>query len=408
MLAIRSTPGMTAAPERIQALRRRAAADDTRRATALIRELLRGNGPDPGLVASLLETTPPDVILDLARFHGVSGLLCEPLRSLGGAAEDLLAPLCGDLDASVHRHLRSTWELSTLKPIFDGTGVAWAVVKGPAAVELLYRGSGGRPYQDLDLLVDPSGFRRVVASLEEHGLEPLDRNWAVLRREMRGEVHYRGPAQVEVDLHWNLVNMYRGRMRIPSAELLRRAVSVELAGVEVQTLDPTDSLIHLCLHAAISGGDRVLWLKDIERAISVRPPAWDELGARARRWNVAAPVGLLLARSAHFLDAPVPPTVVAELVSPGTRRLIRAVNRLSPWPRALGRLASPNRLLARSIGQGPVRAPLWLVVRSIRNLDPGQEHASSAFTPGGTTNDRAAFIDAVESSEADSAVPPPA
>ena len=192
----------------------------------------------------------------------------------------------------------------------------------------------------------------MLTALEEHGLEQLDRNWAVLRREMRGEVHYRGASPVEIDLHWNLINMYRGRMRVRTGELLARAASVNLAGIEVETLDPTDSLIHLCVHAAISGGDRMIWLKDIERAVVIRPPAWDKLVSRANGWNVAGPVGLMLGRSRDFLDTPVPRRVIGDLVSRRARRLIRTVDRLSPWPRALGRLTSPNRLMARSIGQG--------------------------------------------------------
>jgi hypothetical protein len=392
---------MTAAPEGLRVPGRRLDRHQVAHATELLRLCLREDGLDAEQASGLLDFTRPDVILALARFHGVSGLIFPRLKSLGATPETLLAGLRSDFEASVHRHLQSTWELSRLKSTLDGTGVPWVVVKGPAAVELLYGGQGGRLYQDLDILVDPSGFREVLAALEASDLQQLDRNWVVLRREMRGEVHYGGATRLEIDLHWNLVNMYRGRMRIPPRELLRRAVAVQLAGVEVCTLDPTDSLIHLCVHAAISGGDRIVWLKDIERAVAARMPAWDDVVSRCRRWNVAAPVGLMLSRSARFLGAEVPDGVTDELVHPGARRLIRVIDRLFPWERALGRLTSPNRLMARSIHQGPVGGSVWLVVRSIRNLDPGQEKASSAFTPAGDDGDRAAFIQSVMASEAD-------
>jgi hypothetical protein len=391
---------MTAAPDGLRV----AGHDRTQlaRTTELLRLLLRDSGSvDFARVRRLIELTTPDVVLAVARYHGVSGLISPALRRLDGVPEMLPGELRADFDSSVHRHLQSTWELSRLKATLDPTGVPWVVIKGPAAVELLYGGQGGRLYQDLDILVDPSGFREVLAALEASGLRQLDRNWAVLRRDMRGEVHYGGATRLEIDLHWNLVNMYRGRMRISTRELLGRAVDVRLAGVAVRTLDPTDSLIHLCVHAAISGGDRILWLKDIERAIAVRPPAWDELVARSRRWHVAAPVGLMLARSARFLGAGVPDRTVSDLVGPAAMGLIRGIDRLFPWQRALGRLTSPNRLMARSIGQGPIGAPVWLVVRSIRNLDRGQEQASSAFTPGGDDRDRAAFIASVMASEPD-------
>jgi hypothetical protein len=110
----------------------------------------------------------------------------------------------------------------------------------------------------------------------------------------------------------------------------------------------------------------------------------------------------MLSRSAAFLGAQVPERVIRDLVNPAAMTLIRTIDRLFPWQRALGRLASPNRLMVRSIGQGPVGASVWLLVRAIRNLDRGQEEASSAFTPGGDERDRAAFIESVVASEADS------
>lgn len=369
-------------------------------ATALLRACLRAaDGRDPATVARLVDRASPDAVVALARYHGVLGMLAEPLATVAGAPPALREAARAALEASVHRHLRATWDLAQVGRILDPTGVAWAVVKGPAAVELLYGGGGGRDYVDLDILVDPAGFGTVIEALEAHGLALLDRNWAVLRREMRGEVHHRGASGLEIDLHWNLVNMYRGRMRIRSGELLGRAVPATLAGVTVRTLDPTDSLLHVCLHAAISGGDRLVWLKDIERAVAMRGPDWDELRARCARWKVGAPVGLMLARSAAVLDAAVPGPVSRALLGRGTAALVGVVDRLSPWPRALGSLGSPSRLLARSMGQGVLGGSRWLVVRSVRNLDPGQEQASSAFTPGGDARDRAAFIAAVAASE---------
>ncbi len=375
-----------------------------RRRSAMAAELVRlclGSPEEldgPGARRLIAEIDPAELV-PFARYHGVAGLIYEPLLSHGKAPDVLLEALRTSHDASVHGHLRSTWELARAATALADSGVEWVVVKGPVAVELLYAGQGGRSYQDLDLLVEPSGFRSALAALESSGYAPMDRNWAVLRREMRGEVHYRGPSGQELDVHWNVVNMYRGRMRVSTRALLRRAEPVELAGVAVRTLDPTDTLIHLALHAAISGGDRILWLKDIERSVAARPPDWSALVARSRAWRVGAPVGMMLGRAARFLRAGVPESVMRDLLGPAPRLLVGTIDRLFPWQAALGRLASPNRLLARSIGQGLFGASAWLAVRSIRNLDPGQERAESAFTPGGHAADRAAFIAAVEASE---------
>ncbi len=386
--------------ERTGALRRRPGRRDAAQAAELVRLGLGFPSElDHPRARQLIARIDPAELVAFARYHGVAGLLYEPLRLHGGAPDPLLEALRASHDASVHGHMRSMWELARVAGALTAADVAWVVVKGPAVVELLYAAQGGRSYQDLDLLVDPSVFTDALTALEADGYAPMDRNWSVLRREMRGEVHYRGASGHELDVHWNVVNMYRGRMRVSTRALLRRSEPVSLAGVAVRTLDPTDTLIHLALHAAISGGDRILWLKDIERSVAVRPPDWGALVTRSHGWRVGAPVGLLLRRAARFLGAAVPESVTRDLLGSAPRLIVGAVDELFPWEAALGRLVSPNRLLARSIGQGFAGASAWLAVRSIRNLDPGQERAASAFTPGGDAADRAAFLAAVERSE---------
>jgi hypothetical protein len=384
---------MTTATQRAAIEARRIPRRDADRATALLRACLQPPGRLRAAdVEALAAAADPDGVLALARYHGVTGMLYDGLRRAGAAPPAILEPVVAAYEASVHRHLRSSWDLARVGHALDAASVSWVVVKGPAAVELLYGGAGGRSYADLDLLVDPRRFGPAIEALEAAGLRMLDRNWAVVRRELRGEVHLFGADGPEVDLHWNLVNMYRGRMRIPTAELLERAVPVTLAGASVRTPDPTDSLLHLCLHAALSGADRMVWIKDVERATACRQPDWDALVDRAARWRVAAPVGLVLARSAACLGAEVPATALRRLLGRGLPVLAGAVDRLFPWTRALNGVASPNRLLVRSAGQGLLRGTAWLAIRSVRNLDPDQERAESAFEPGGDDRDRAAFV----------------
>ena len=387
---------MTTPTQRAAADARLVSRADAERATRLLRAcLLPEARRRPEEIGALAAAADPDAVLRMARFHGVMAMLFDGLRAAPGVPPALLEPVTALYEAAVHRHLRGAWDLARVGRAIDGAGVRWAVVKGPAAVELLYGGGGGRTYADLDILVDPRGFGPAIEALEAAGLVMLDRNWAVVRREMRGEVHLRGADGPEVDLHWHLVNMYRGRMRVPTAELLDRAVAVSLAGVPARTLDPADSLVHLCLHAALAGADRMVWLKDVERATALRPPDWDVLVERAARWRVGAPVGLVLARSAGWLGAGVPPTVLRRLLGRALPAVARAVDAVFPWTRALNGLASPNRLLVRSAGQGPLGGAAWLALRSVRNLDPDQERAESAFEAGGDDGDRAAFIAAV-------------
>jgi hypothetical protein len=109
----------------------------------------------------------------------------------------------------------------------------------------------------------------------------------------------------------------------------------------------------------------------------------------------------VLGRSAAWLGTPIPVPVLRDLVRRGLGPVAAAVDRVFPWTRALNGTASPSRLLIRSAGQGPLGGSAWLAARSVRNLDPHQEQAESAFEPGGDERDRAAYIAAVMAGAAD-------
>ena len=354
--------------------------------------------PDSRQVSHLLAQTSAIDVLDAAAFHAVSGIAYECLRDHSDAPDELVAELKTRHDDAVRQHMRMVWELGRLQEVLDGSGVGWAVVKGPALIELLYRRPGLRSYGDIDVIVQPSGFDRALGALLTNGSRLLDRNWKIMRRELLGELHLLLPGGTPLDLHWNLVNMYRGSIRIDTEALLERAERVAIGSVRMPTPDSTDTLIHLALHGTLAGGDKLLWMNDIAMSASIRPPEWDTVVRRSEEWNVAAPVGFMLERSHRVLGAAVPDEVRRRLLGRQYRALMQMVDRISPWERARGRLGTPSLLLTRSMGLGLAGASQWLVARTIRNLDPREPEASSTFTPRGDHRDYEAFLRAVVSS----------
>jgi hypothetical protein len=351
--------------------------------------------PVEARVGADLRETNLAAVMPLAAYHRAGGLLREFLLPRVGPDHPLVAALEAGYADATRDHMRALWDLDRVKRVIDGTGARWAVVKGPVLVERLYRSPGSRPYLDLDVLVDPAMFPVVLDALEAAGATLIDRNWAVLRKELRGELHLVLAGGTPLDLHWNVVNMYRRRITFETAEVLDRVQVVQLGGIAVPGLEPTDALLHLAVHAGLSGGDRLIWAKDIERSISCDDLDWDALVERARRWRVRRVVGFMLRRSQAVLGARIPPAARRALTDPATERLIDIVDRLAPWEHALGRLANPNVMLARSIGHGSRGGLAWIAQRSVRNLDPRLARLESTLTPRGTPADRAAFLEGV-------------
>lgn len=286
-------------------------------------------GASPALVAAVIDAASEHQLLPTMR----NVLLESGLLNRASAGIESLKPrLESATTSAVAQHLRVTAELAELAPLLEGLGVAWAVVKGPALAALAYPRPELRVYTDIDLLVGPKSFGTVVQALESSGAELLDRNWSYLREHARAEASMLLRHGTYLDLHWHLVNNAHARadFRWDTAASLDRRRIVDVGGVEVPTLDAEDTLLHVALHAAISGGHRLSWIKDVERLVVTGGFDWDVVVGRARTARITLPVGVILRRAARLLGAPVPRAVIRRLDVPlGGALALAAVERLA-------------------------------------------------------------------------------
>ena len=96
-------------------------------------------------------------------------------------------------------------------------------------------------------------------------------------------------------------------------------------------LDAEDAVIHVALHAGLSGAGRIGWLRDVHLLLQGPPLDWNSLVARSRRYRVASLVGHVLDRCRFTLGAPVPPDV-PELLTPRGALLTRRAFDARPPP----------------------------------------------------------------------------
>src|SRR5262249_20701768 len=163
---------------------------------------------------------------------------------------------------------RTLADLALIGGAFDELGVSWLVAKGPVLAEGVYDRPDLRTYTDLDLFVAPTWVGRALEALEGLGRPVLGPTLEHLRRLSVSEVHVVAPHGTVVELHFHLLNdaPQRERFTVPMAELYNRPRRVLLGDQSVPTLDPVDTLVYLCLHACLSGADRLVWMKDVEHA----------------------------------------------------------------------------------------------------------------------------------------------
>ncbi len=306
-------------------------------------------------VCGLLEDGGLTALLDLAAANRVEALLHRQLELTPYRSHARVAALAGVREAQLQRHLRALTDLVAFGEVMDRLGAPWLVVKGPVLAERLYSRPDLRLYGDLDLVVPNTVFARTLEALEAEGVEVLDRNWTLLRREVRGQVHLVLPYGSVADLHWHLVNdgRIRRELSIDMSEVFAARRYVDVNGLSVPTLDTSDMVAHLCLHAALAGGHRLSWLQDLDRLAALEEPGWGQVCTRATEWGVGPLVGIVLARCRSVLGTPVPDEVLTALFASIYRQHItRFVDHHSP-PAFSGGRATPATVWAQ------VARPTW-------------------------------------------------
>lgn len=300
----------------------------------------------PAMLAAWTPAPDPAAFLALARANRVGPGLHVQLRPVPGLPAVVRAGLRADYHEQVFRSMQIASDLAVLAETL--AGVSWAVVKGPATAYTAFPRPDMRSYGDLDVLVDRRQLPDVVGRLERAGATVPVQNWSLVRAEQRAEFLVLLPHGTLLDLHWHLLNRgaIRRRFRLDVGPLLERVRQVDLDATPAPVLDPTDALLHLAVHAAMAGGDRLSWLWDLH--LSRRNTAVDDdaLVLRARRAGLHLVTAVMLEKTRALLDTPVAPELLDALAGRvGWRGALHVVDRLRPPTASTGHSLTGRTLL---------------------------------------------------------------
>ncbi|PRZ06429.1 putative nucleotidyltransferase-like protein [Isoptericola sp. CG 20/1183] len=274
-----------------------------------------------------------DDVVDAGFLHRISPAIARATRGWTEVSDGWRAPLRAVQHRQMLRHLRALEDLKVVGAALDRAGIAWVVVKGATLASVVWPHADMREYYDLDLLVEPASFRDAVAIVESTGGRLLDRNWPALSASGRGELAMVGRHGTPLDLHWHLAVAPSVRRAFPldvDAMLARRRHH-HLSVAPMPVLDPEDQALHVAVHAAQAGANRLVWLADVYYA--TRGVDWEELARRCRRADATVPVALVVDRAYRVAGrGSVPSRDLAQAADGVWGRLARSRDDLLPFP----------------------------------------------------------------------------
>jgi len=288
-----------------------------------------------------------DTLVRQTRAAGLLARLAHRFRQHGLAATIPLAARW-HFDAAetlAHKqHAAVRWELQQLRTALADLDCPLIVLKGAAYVAAKLPTAEGRLFNDIDILVPRERLPQVESSLMLAGWHALGLS-EYDKRYYRRWMHELPPMRhiqrdTVVDVH-HAILPDTARYHPDSAKLRSRAIAVEgLPGVYV--LAAEDRILHSATHLFHDGElphglrdltDLDLLLRDAtaersntaERNNTAEHDFWLRLTARADELQLSRSLFYALRYLRHFLDTPIPDSVIASLNSVAPNRATLAL-----------------------------------------------------------------------------------
>ena len=269
----------------------------------------------------------PARVVERVAYHGIAGLLVGPL------IEDWPEALCVKLHqlalAQTMWELRHKVILNKLLDALAKEGVRAVLLKGTAMAYRYYENPAMRMRGNSDLLIKPADIELARKVLRANGFTSFyDIDADVTERKQEPwSKHMPDEGRHEIDLHWSALNRPTLDVIMPVETALSQAIALPAFGPGAFILPLHLALLHACLHrakhvtspyfvngTAYFGGDRLIWLKDIDlmlRALdATKINAFEEVVRKGGVGNICADAF----QSTHdLLGSPVPEGLINRL-----------------------------------------------------------------------------------------------
>lgn len=218
-------------------------------------------------------------------------------------------------------------DMATIVSAFYNAGIQTMVLKGTALTLLHYRDYGLRPMYDFDVLVHTEQVSAAINLLKSLEWRPKSRPFKAFNKEYFSLRHSHGfedNSGRQFDLHWYMLP--ECCFANTNEDFWNDAVSTEFHNMSVHALNPTDQLLHVCVHGLNWApvplpywiADAMVLLNSSQSEID-----WDRLLAQTQKLRLTLPIKDALNYIQNLLNVPIPPAFLESLKSAPVSRLER-------------------------------------------------------------------------------------
>lgn len=201
---------------------------------------------------------------------------------------------------------------------FQANGIPTMALKGVALSVLHYHDKGIRPMADFDILVPEDQARDVIGRLQRDGWSAVDYSPRVTQnssfyRHVHG-IALTHPDHGEFDLHWHVLHAatFRGADRA----FWDDSVPLALSTISTRALNPTDQLLHACVHGFRSNVVApIRWIADALTILRTSQVDWNRLVQLAWHLRVSIPMAATLRFLRDTFPTSIPGDVLVQLAS---------------------------------------------------------------------------------------------
>lgn len=338
-------------------------------------------------------------VFALAERHGVQPLLYQALNAVRDAIPaEPMHEIEQRYEANLHRALLLSRELLRIVHHLRSCDLEVMPYKGSALAQFLYGDIALRQTGDIDLFVHPEDFSQLQAALADIGYSPqVSFSEPELKAYLKSsyECMFDGPVGCHVlEVQWAIQPRFYA-VDFDMTGVFHRAVTIDVVGQPMKTPSPADLFLILAVHAAKHAWERVIWICDLARLMSLPSMDWGLIASKSASLGISriVTVSMLLAR--RLLGAEIPEnarkwvveresdrTLVSRLqqqIVTGSGPNIDSLSyfrlmtqlRERPWDRVrlVTRLAfTPGRGEWKAVRLAPQLFPLYRVVRLARLL----------------------------------------